>query len=448
MVKRSIEKKGLHVEAVTANNTMIVDPENAFWAITENDIDEGAFIPQEVLTLYNDRKGLCDEEMYRFRFETGLTAVYIDPTDRCNANCSYCYIPAARRKQGRSMTQDELDAALTKIEKYFKAQKRTPVIIFHAAEPLLVKDVLFRSIDRFKDRLYFGIQTNALLLTKEDVRFIKSRKVSIGISIDAPDKLTNDRLRRSFRGGGNFKKAVQALEWFEGYKGLNVIATMTKTNIEKLPALVRFLHTKKVRCVLINPMRLTRKEAIRVKPDEKKMAKYFIRAVDEAIRLSERSSRGIIIGNFTNVLLAIVAPTARRLMCDISPCGGGRTFFTITATGDMIPCGEFVSAKGMSGGNIHKDSIESALRSKAFTRVRNRYVEKIEECNVCAYRNICGAPCPAELNAMGDMYQKSVFCEFYKTVIRYAFKLIAEGKEKHLLRKESLRYLRYEYLLD
>lgn len=448
MIKPQPNSKGLYLETTKHKQNIVLDPDNVFWGIVEHNADATAFLPQDILDLYQEQKDYCDQEMHNFRFRTGLSAVYIDPTDRCNANCSYCYIPSKRRARGRSMTKDELDSVLGKIASYFKKQKRTPVIIFHAAEPLLIKDVLFHSIAKFSDQLYFGIQTNALLLNQEDVKFIKKHKVSIGVSIDAPDKLTNNRMRASRLGDGNFRKACLALEWFKDYKGLNVITTITKTNLKKLPALVRFLHKKGVRCVLMNPVRLTQKSTQKIKPDTHQMAKYFIEAVEEAMKCSAHSENGIIIGNFTNVLLAIVAPTARRLMCDISPCGGGRTFFTITASGDMIPCGEFISGEGVTGGNIYKDSIESALDSAAFRRIRARHVEKIDECSSCLYRNICGAPCPAELKAMGNMYQKAVFCEFYKQIIEYAFKLISEGKEKYLLRKEALEYLRYEYTIN
>ena len=127
-------------------------------------------------------------------------------------------------------------------------------------------------------------------------------------------------------------------------------------------------------------------------------------------------------------------------MCDISPCGGGRCFLTITASGEMIPCGEFIGLEGFSGGNIFKDSIETAMESSPFQRIRSRFVEKIAECDKCVLRNLCGAPCPAELHSLGNMYEKAVFCEFYKEAIRYAFKVIAEGKEKYALRIDCLLY--------
>jgi uncharacterized protein len=158
-------------------------------------------------------------------------------------------------------------------------------------------------------------------------------------------------------------------------------------------------------------------------------------------------------------------------MCDISPCGGGRCFLTITASGEMIPCGEFIGIRGFSGGNIFKNSLTHAMRSLPFRQVRARIVEDIPECNICVFRNFCGAPCPAELYALDKtsrlpykhqhgeasdrektygfkgMYRKAVFCEFYKEIINYAFKLISDKKEKYLFRNNSLENLEYQYFL-
>lgn len=437
---------GLKSENLDREHQLLMDPDNVFWGILRKD-QQTSVHRTRLSALCQKVKKRCDEEMMQLRFESHLAAIYIDPTDRCNAYCRYCYIPARLRSKGRSMTQAELDLVLKKIVDYFDRQAKKPVVIFHASEPLLVKDILFRSIEKFKRFFHFGIQTNALLLEREDVTFIKRHRISIGISIDAADEATNNRLRIGENKSGNYRKAVQAIEWFRGYKGLNVITTMTKWNIAKLTRLVRFLHGKKVECVLINPVRLTQRNSLRVKPDIKLMTKYFLKAVDAALKCSMESGRKIIVGNFANTLVSMIAPSARRLMCDISPCGGGRCFLTISANGDMIPCGEFIGLSGFSGGNIFRDSMDSAMQSAPFKRIRARCVEGISECMGCQYRNICGAPCPAELHALGDMNQKAIFCEFYKKVIRYAFRLLASGKEKYALRGEGLKNLRYQYCL-
>lgn len=427
---------------ISAKQKVAIDADNVFWGIMDNPL-----VPQEILSLYTKVKDRLNSELNDFRFSAELSAIYIDPTDRCNANCPYCYIPQSLRRNGRSMNRKKLIFILRKVAEYFRRQKRKAVIVFHASEPLLVKEIIFEAIEKFNKQFKFGLQTNATLLENEDVEFLKRNRVGVGISLDASLPSINNRLRKAWQGDGNFKKAVRAIEMFDGYEGLNVITTITKFNLTNLPDMVKFLHRKKVPCVLLNPVRLTQKNSRSLKPDEALMAKYFIKAVDKARELSEKSDHYIIIGNFANIILGIVAPTARRLMCDISPCGGGRCFLTITEKGQMVPCGEFIGLKGFSGGNIFRNSISQALNSNAFRRIRSRIVEKIAECNICLFRNICGAPCPAELHSLDNMYKKAVFCEFYKKIITYAFKIIAQGKEGYLLRKEALRNLNYEYRL-
>jgi len=136
------------------------------------------------------------------------------------------------------------------------------------------------------------------------------------------------------------------------------------------------------------------------------------------------------VANFANVLLAIVAPTARRLMCDISPCGGGRCFFALATNGDLFPCSEFVGVRKFRGGNLFKQEIEDVLDSEGFRLVTERKVEDIRPCDRCAIRHFCGSPCPAEAHEMnGGMDRTGAFCEFYEEQVRYAFRLIADGKE-------------------
>lgn len=423
---------------------LLLDADNLFWAIISN--HNGSIHPK-VSDFYEKTKNNLTKEIKDFRFSQDLTAIYINPTDKCNSSCSYCYIPAKIRQKGRSMTKGELELILNKIAQHFLGKKRKQVIIFHASEPLLVKEPIFEAIRKYRKAFKFGLQTNAILMEKKDVEFLKKYHVGVGISLDSFSSSVNNRLRGAVKIGGNFDSAVRAIEWFDGYRGLNVITTVTKFNVNDLSGLVKFLHLKKVPCVLMNPVRLTQPSSHALKPDEKVFSRKFIEAIDTAMELSKTTRQKIIIGNFANTVLAIIAPVARRLMCDISPCGGGRCFFAITASGEMIPCGEFIGLKGFSGGNIFKNSLYSAMKSEAFKEVRARHVEKIEECDVCDFRNICGAPCPAELHSNGNMYQKSVFCNFYKEMIEYALKLIAEDKVKYLLRNESSMNLKYAYNL-
>ncbi|MBF0540448.1 MAG: peptide-modifying radical SAM enzyme CbpB, partial [Nitrospirae bacterium] len=372
--------RGLLIKNINESWQLALDPENVFWGALPRSTDGEIILPEELMDMYNDNRELLDKQMYDFRFGIDLNCIYIDPTDRCNADCPYCYIPPQIRKGGEQMTYEQLDTILDKINVYFKAKKKKPVIVFHAAEPLLVKDILFKAIEKYHESLLFGIQTNAILLEKSDVEFMKKYRIGVGISIDSSVEEINN-ISRAAAKGGNFSSAVKALDWFDGYAGLNVICTVTNHNVSGLSQLVEFLHSKHVSCVLLNPVRTTRNPALKIKADEKEFYHALVSAVEKAMDLTQKTGQQIIVGNFTNIILAIISPMARRMMCDISPCGGGRTFVTITASGDILPCGEFTGFREFSGGNIFNTSIDEALDSEPFHKVRSRHVENISECS-------------------------------------------------------------------
>lgn len=438
--------------AINQNWGLLIDPNSVFWTIISKEKELKNTLNKEVLPLYEKVNNKLNKDMEKLRFGTNLSAIYINPINKCNANCRYCYIPASIRKSSRKMIKEQLEYILKKITQYFTSLKKTskPVIVFHSTEPLLMKKTIFDVIIKYNQDFFFGIQTNAVLLEKEDVEFLKKYKVSVGVSLDSHIPQINNQMRKNISDGGNFDKAVRAIEWFDGYEGLNIITTVTNKNVEYLPEFVKFLHGKKIPAVLLNPVRTTRKGILNLRPENDILTGYFIKAIDTVIELSKTTNHRITIANFANLILGIIAPQARRLMCDISPCGGGRVFFAITSDGDIIPCGEFIKVKNkFCAGNIFKSSIEEVFNSPAFKSVMARIVEEIDECKECIFMHICGAPCPAESYSLTkNMYLKSPYCEFYKEVITYAFKLIAEDKIKYILREEALQSLEYEYKLQ
>ena len=425
---------------------ILLDPDRVFWAIV-NRTAQGA--KAEAAAIHSRVAEGLEERLRQFRFESHVTALYVNPNDACHADCRYCYIPPEIRRNGARMDKEELGAVLEKAERFFSRQDmggRKPVIIFHGGEPLVVKDTVFWAIRNYGDSFSFGLQTDGVLLEEEDVDFLREMRVSVGISLDSYDPDVHAYLRRAPGGKKAFERTVRAIESFAGYSGLNVVTTITRYNVEQLAKLVDFLHGRKVPVVLMNPVRGSQPYARQFQPDSDSLLIGFTKAVRRALELSERSGQSILIGDFSNLVLAIVAPEGRRLMCDITPCGGGRCFLAVTGSGEMIPCGEFQGLSGFSGGNIFRDSIEAAMGSAPFQQVRDRIVERIEECRDCALRHICGAPCPAEAQGMhGDMLKPSPYCEFYKGIARLAFELIAEGKVHQLLREGALKNLQVDY---
>lgn len=415
----------------------LIDPKTAFWALLVKEQLAQIISSGELLRDYIKKADEFSAEMQMLRFNLKPSAVYFNPTERCNLNCSYCYIPETMRKGGRNMTEEEVMEALQRLHVYFKQvmpEGRLPQIIFHGAEPMLNRKIIFSAIEKFSDRFRFGIQTNATLLDNEAIEFLTSHDVSIGLSLDAPIAEFADLTRTTWGGRSVFDSTLKAIDNLKGYDSYNVICTITQKNLSQLTDMVDLLHKKQVPACMLNVIRCTLPGAREIRPDDNEVIPHFIAALDRSYELYQQTGQKLIIVNFANILISILAPTARRLMCDISPCGGGRSFFALAANGDMFPCSEFIGLPTFNGGNLFHDEVEDVLQSSAFKQVTQRNLEKIDNCRNCAIRHFCGSPCPAEAYEMnGGMDKPGAYCAFYEEQVRYAFRLIADGKENAFL---------------
>ena len=419
------------------NYLCLVEPESAFWALVRRDKLSETLANGKLAKSYSKKAESFRKEMEMLRFSAQPSAVYFNPTERCNLNCSYCYIPEEMRSNGRHMSEENIFKALSVLKEYFSRtlpKGRVPEIIFHGAEPLLNRKAIFSAIEKYKNDFRFGIQTNSTLLDSSAVEFLTSSGVSIGLSLDAPIAAVSDRTRKNWSGEGVYEKVVEAMERLKGTAHWSVICTISSENMRYLTELVCFFHQRGVPTCMLNVVRCTLPPSRKIKPDDQIASKHFISALDKSYELYQQTGRKLTIANFANILLAIIAPTARRLMCDISPCGGGRSFFALAPNGDLFPCSEFIGLDSFKGGNIFSEEIGDILASEPFSLVTQRKVENINSCRTCAIRHFCGSPCPAEAFEMnGGMEQRGAFCKFYKEQVNYAFRVIADGREDSYL---------------
>jgi uncharacterized protein len=415
----------------------IVEPDAAFWSLVKKDKIGEALTNSALLESYKEKRSQLLKEMEFIRFGLIPSAVYFNPTERCNLNCSYCYIPEDMRQSGVQMSPDELVRALAVLKEYFGKtlpEGRLPQIVFHGSEPMLARDAVFAGIEQFAGDFSFGVQTNGTLLDDAAIEFLTSRGIGIGLSLDGHEAGIADRTRKNWADQGYFDKVVSVLEKLKGYPNYNVICTVTTQNMEHLSEIVDFMHNLEVPIGMLNPVRCTRAGAREIKPKDEELSQFYLKALDRTHELFQETGRKLVIANFANVLVGIVAPAARRLMCDISPCGGGRCFFAVGAKGDLFPCSEFVGVPEFNGGNLFRDDISKSLETNAFKAVTGRKVEDIDPCRRCAVRHFCGSPCPAEAHEMnGGMDKPGAFCELYEDQARYALRVIADGNENAYL---------------
>jgi len=415
----------------------LVDPDTAFWSLVRKDKLGDVIAGSDLLSQYRKKSAAFAQEMEMLRFKLKPSAVYFNPTERCNLNCDYCYIPEEMRKNGEHMSEGDLLEALAILKSYFRKtlpKESLPQIVFHGSEPMLNREVVFSAIERYQNDFRFGLQTNGTLLDDAAIDFLTSRGVGIGLSVDGHTAEIANKTRHNWTGEGSFSKVLAAMERLRGYSSYNVICTVTNQNMQSLCQIVDFFHSCEVPVCMLNPVRCTQSGAQNIKPSDNQLAKYYLAALDRTYELFQKTGRRLVVANFANVLIGIVAPTARRLMCDISPCGAGRCFFALSAKGDIFPCSEFIGLPNFKGGNIFTNDLAKTLTSEPFSKVTGRKVENIEPCRHCAVRHFCGAPCPAEANEIhGSLDSVGAFCELYEEQVRYALRQIADGKENAFL---------------
>lgn len=415
----------------------LVDPGTAFWMLVKKAELATVLADSTWISAYQEKRDVFAAEMDLLRFKLKPTAVYFNPTERCNLNCTYCYIPADMRRKGEQMTEQQLIAALVRLKAYFNQHmdaERRPKVIFHGAEPMVNRQAVFAGITAFQDDFQFAVQTNATLLDDAAIQFFIKHGLSIGLSLDGPDDEISGLTRRTWNGEGVHDKVVDAMKKLHGYPVYSVITTVTTENVEELSRMVDLFHQHEVPTCMLNVVRCTLPDSRLVMPTDQQAATAFIAALEHSYELFQRTGRKLIIANFANILISILAPTARRLMCDISPCGGGRAFFALAPNGNLFPCSEFIGLDEFCGGNLFEDDIDKVLQSHPFRKVTERNVDNFSPCNHCAIRHYCGSPCPAEAHEMnGGMKQTGAFCEFYEEQVRFAFRLIADGKANAFL---------------
>jgi len=417
--------------------TALIEPDTAFWSLVPKAKLADVLAGGLMLDAYFEKREAMTQEMDMLRFHLKPSAVYFNPTERCNLNCAYCYIPEDMRRSGSHMSAEKVIEALARLKEYFAEtvpEGRLPQVIFHGAEPLLNRDAIFQGIEAFRDDFRFGIQTNATLLDDNAASFLKANHCSIGLSLDAPDAAASGKTRFQWNGRGVFDAVVDAMTRLQGYEGWSVICTMTRENQNRLTEMVEFFHAHQAPACMLNVIRCTMPGARPLQSDDLDLAARYIEAIERSNELYHETGRKMVVANFANVLISIAAPTARRLMCDISPCGGGRSFFALAPSGDLFPCSEFIGLPAFKGGNLFTDTVSDVLDSPEFRAVTERKVEDINPCHQCAIRHYCGSPCPAEAQEMnGGMDKIGAFCDFYLEQTRYAFRLLAEKREDEFL---------------
>lgn len=154
---------------------------------------------------------------------SGSLEVIIKITERCNINCTYCYMFNRGNEDYLARPANIADKTIDDIARFLAEGAadlgaRRVNVVFHGGEPLMLKKSRFdrlcqtiRSAVEPLAKLRLSIQTNAMLIDDEWIRILAEHRVDIGISLDGPAHI-HDRARVDKRGKGTYARTLNGIQ--------------------------------------------------------------------------------------------------------------------------------------------------------------------------------------------------------------------------------------------
>jgi len=360
----------------------------------------------------------------------------------CNLRCEYCYVEHLK---------DNVELSVKTVEKLFDElmENNTRMIdcCLHGGEPFLYFDKMKSIIQMLSSKPYakqirYSCQSNGTLLTDEMIDFIKQYRISVGISIDGPQKV-NDLLRKYPNGKGSFEAIIIGInKLIRNNIGFSVLSVLSNYNIEYVLETLTFLRELGIPCVDLKPCFKTDLNDQELTP--KVYADSILKVIDWLVENNTLESRILVreIEMYTTLIMHkdnISGYYDCRSMCDILNCGAGRDHITVDTYGNIYICDRLYGHEEYILGNINDESLEFIMSNSLIKTFLGRKISEIEECCNCDVNSICFLGCPAtnilqnggQIDAIN---MKPAYCEYFKSIIKKIRSVVDNGDYHQLIR--------------
>ena len=350
------------------------------------------------------------------------TLFIIKISSECNLKCEYCYT----RKNKGELSEETLAHIANLIVNWIKKNNLKRIKIgFLGGEPLLFTEKieffisqLYSLMNGKNDAISLSIQSNGTLLTKEKIRWIKKRKIIIGVSLDGPEEI-NDTARKFPDGSGSYKiirNHIQDL--IKANIEPRIITVIHKYNWNKVAEIINHFVNLGVRIFRFNPILPANKyaEEFSITPNQ------FFEAMKETYNTLETLKRqGIEVIEKTTRDFIFLLKGYITNMCLKDPCGAGLNMLVFNNDGWIYPCDMLIHEEfKMRPINETKD-ISELKRNSVLKKLIDRRRKIPKKCINCIFRSYCNGGCPARiLSEKLNRYSISKWhCEFLQKYLVY-----------------------------
>ncbi len=182
--------------------------------------------------------------------EVEVRSLIVKVAERCNLNCSYCYMYQHQDQsflsRPRFMSDEIFDSVLRRAREECARPHRQMSLVFHGGEPTLIGPSRFeRLAGKAREVLgehlaYIAVQTNGTLLDKRWASVLRALDVQVGVSLDGPPEI-NDRSRVDHFGRGSWARVVRGIDALRAEGIEPAVLTVVTPGESGLPIFEHFL---------------------------------------------------------------------------------------------------------------------------------------------------------------------------------------------------------------
>ena len=358
--------------------------------------------------------------------------VIIQSTSFCNLDCSYCYLPD---RQSRARVSPE---TVRRIFERITESAYCPsvmTVVWHAGEPTAMPIALYRDLFNEIDAVVQGrieiqhsFQTNATLITAEWCDFFRERNVRVGVSLDGPEDV-HDAHRRYRSGLGSFANTLRGLRLLQN-AGLqpSVISVVTGSLLARADEYHSLMCEEGVSSIGLNVEEIEgihQESTLLVSDLESQWLSFLGRLLDlsrvSGIRIRELES-----------VKKIIAAGGTSYDVQSQPFA----ILSFSSTGDFSTFSpELLTANDGNEtfvyGNVHTDSLDSALESPKLQRHLALIEEGRNMCRAtCDYFSHCGGGIPVNKFAENGTFAsaETMQCRFGRKILTDAVLDVIEAE--------------------
>ncbi len=189
--------------------------------------------------------------------EAGPYTLEINPTNRCNLSCRFCWLRSAKPDKFDELSDEKILDVIEEAVELGVKEIRIP----GSGEPLLRKELIEKAIRKIKNNSIHGLLiTNGTLMEKDLMeQMVKWGWDNLTVSLDGPDAMTHDYLRNNKGTFGEVIEKLKVLRYLKSQKGtrkpkLRINTVLTNKNYDRLSELVELVSEFGCEDIQLQPM--------------------------------------------------------------------------------------------------------------------------------------------------------------------------------------------------